>query len=198
MVVFGAIIIGWPLPLAPLQILWLNIVTDVFPAMALALEPSAPDVMEHRPRDPRQPLVDWRLARLIAWQGLLLTGVTLTAFFVGMRWYGTDGDGLRRAVTMGFMTLALAQVFHAFNARSRRQSAFTRPFANAWLGAAVLACLMLQLAAVYWPVLGVVLRTVPLTLEELTVAAACALAPVVVVEAVKLVLRWSDGRREPK
>ena len=90
------------------------------------------------------------LAGLIGWQGLLLAGVTLTAFFVGMRWYGTEGDGLRHATTMGFMTLALAQIFHAFNARSRRQSAFAQPFTNAWLWAAVLACLVLQLAAVYW------------------------------------------------
>jgi Ca2+-transporting ATPase len=112
--------------------------------------------------------------------------VTLTAFLVGMHWYGTEGEGLRRAVAMGFMTLALAQIFHAFNARSQRRSAFTRPFTNAWLLGAVLACLILQLAAVYWPVLQTVLRTVPLTAVELAVIAACSLAPVVVVEVVKL------------
>jgi Ca2+-transporting ATPase len=123
---------------------------------------------------------------LIVWQGLLLAGVTLTAFFVGLRWYGTEGGGLRRAVTMGFMALALAQIFHAFNARSQRRSALARPFTNAWLLGAVLACLLLQLAAVYWPLLQTVLRTVPLTALELLVAAACALAPVVVVEVVKL------------
>ncbi|MGH7322448.1 MAG: cation-translocating P-type ATPase, partial [Candidatus Rokuibacteriota bacterium] len=167
--VSAAIIIGWPLPLGPLQILWLNMITDVFPAMALALEPSDPDVMKQPPRDPRQPLVNTHFIGLIAWQGLLLAGVTLTAFFVGMRWYGTEGTGLRHAVTMGFMTLASAQIFHAFNARSQRRSALPRPFANAWLWAAVLACLILQLAAIYWPFLGVVLHTVPLTSEELTV-----------------------------
>jgi Ca2+-transporting ATPase len=112
--------------------------------------------------------------------------VTLTAFFVGLRWYGTEGDGLRRAVTMGFMTLALAQIFHAFNARSQRRSAFTRPFTNAWLLGAVLACLILQLAAIYWPMLQTVLRTVPLTAAELAVVATCSLAPVGVVEIVKL------------
>jgi Ca2+-transporting ATPase len=195
-VVFAAIMFGWPLPLAPLQILWLNLVTDVFPAMALALEPSAPDAMEHPPRDPRQPLVNRRLAVVIGWQGLLLAGVTLTAFFVGMRWYGPEGEGLLRATTMGFMTLALAQVFHAFNARSQRRSAFSRPFANGWLWAAVLACLVLQLAAVYWPLLQTLLRTVPLASAELVVVATAALAPIGVVEIVKLVRRWSGaGRR---
>jgi Ca2+-transporting ATPase len=188
-VVFAAIMLGWPLPLAPLQILWLNLVTDVFPAMALALEPSAPGVMKQSPRDPRQSLMTPHFVGLIAWQGLLLAGVTLTAFLVGMHWYGAEGEGLRRAVTMGFMTLALAQIFHAFNARSQRRSAFTRPFTNAWLLGAVLACLILQLAAVSWPLLQTVLRTVPLTAAELAVVAGCSLAPVAVVEVVKLRLR---------
>ena len=84
MVVFAAIMLGWPLPLAPLQILWLNLVTDVFPAMALALEPSAPGVMTQPPRDPRRSLMTPDFVALIVWQGLLLAGVTLTAFFVGI------------------------------------------------------------------------------------------------------------------
>jgi P-type Ca2+ transporter type 2C len=186
MVVFAAIMLGWPLPLAPLQILWLNLVTDVFPAMALALEPSAPGVMTQPPRDPRRSLMTPDFVALIVWQGLLLAGATLTAFFVGMHWYGTEGEGLRRAVTMGFMTLALAQIFHAFNARSQRRSAFTRPFTNAWLLGAVLACLILQLVAAYWSVLQTLLRTVPLTAMELVVVGVCSLAPVAVVEVVKL------------
>ncbi len=183
--VFAAIMLGWPLPLAPLQILWLNLVTDVFPAMALALEPSAPDVMKQPPRDPRRSLMTPDFVALIVWQGLLLAGVTLTAFFVGMHWYGTEGEGLLRAVTMRFMTLALAQIFHAFNARSQRRSAFTRPFTNAWLLGAVLACLILQLVAAYWSVLHPLFRTVPLTAMELVVVVVCSLAPVAVVEVVK-------------
>ena len=105
-----------------------------------------------------------RFVWLIAWQGLLLAGVTLLAFFVGMRWYGAEGAGLRHATTMAFMTLALAQVFHAFNARSQTRSAFTaRLFTNGWLWAAVAVCLLLQVAAVYVPFLQAVLHTVPLT-----------------------------------
>jgi P-type Ca2+ transporter type 2C len=78
--VFVAIIIGWPLPLAALQILWLNMITDVFPALALALEPSRPGVMRRPPRDPGEPLMSRRYVVLIVWQGVLLAGVTLTAF----------------------------------------------------------------------------------------------------------------------
>ena len=185
--VFAAIMIGWPLPLGPLQVLWLNMITDVFPAMALALEPSAPGVMRRPPRDPKEPLMAPRFVGLIAWQGLLLAGVTLVTFSVGMQWYGAEGSGLRRAVTMAFMTLALAQVFHAFNARSQRRSAFTdRLFTNGWLWGAMLTCVLLQVAAVYVPLLRTVLHTVPLSATDWEIVASCSLAPIAVVELVKL------------
>ncbi|MGH7267090.1 MAG: cation-translocating P-type ATPase [Candidatus Rokuibacteriota bacterium] len=188
--VFAAIMIGWPLPLAPLQVLWLNMVTDVFPAMALALEPSAPGVMRRPPHDPKEPLMAPRFVGLIAWQGLLLAGVTLVTFFVGMQRYGTEGIGLRRAITMGFMTLALAQVFHTLNARSQRRSAFTdRLFTNGWLWGAMLICVLLQVAAVYVPLLQAVLHTVPLSATDWGIVAASSLAPVAVVELVKLAQR---------
>ena len=187
LVVFLALLVGWPLPLGALQILWLNMLTDVFPALALALEPSDPDVMAQPPRDPREPLMSRPFVWLISWQGTLLAGVTLAAFFVGMRWDGADGPGLRHAITISFMTLALAQVFHAFNARSRDHSAFTaRLFTNGWLWTAVVACLLLQMAGVYVPLLQSVLQTVPLTLADWGLVLGCSLVPVGVVELVKL------------
>ena len=188
--VFAAIMIGWPLPLGALQILWINIVTDIFPAMALALEPSAPDVMKRPPRDPNEPLMTRRFVVLIVWQGLLLAGVTLLAFYIGMRWYGTEGVGMSHAVTIAFMTLTLTNVFHTFNARSQTRSAFTaRLFTNGWLWGAVLICLVLQTAAVYVPFLQVVLHTIPLTSADWGVIAACSLTPIAVVELVKVVQR---------
>ncbi len=190
MTVFAAILLGWPLPLGALQILWLNMITDVFPAMALAVENSAPDVMKRPPRNPNEPLMTPRFVGLIVWQGLLVAGVTLLAFFVGMRWYGTEGDGLRHAVTTAFMTLALAQVFHTFNARSQTRSVFTAGlFTNGWLWGAVLVCLLLQVAAVYVPLLQAVLDTVPLNAADWGVIAVCALAPVAIVELVKTLQR---------
>ena len=193
LVVFVALMIGWPLPLGALQILWLNMITDVLPALALALEPSDPDAMKRPPRNPKDALVTPRFVWLIAWQGVLLTAVTLLAFLVGMRWYGAEGPGLRHATTLAFMTLALAQVFHAFNARSKRHSAFTaRLFTNGWLWAAVAACSLLQLAAVSVPLLQSVLHTTPLTFGDWGMVLACSLAPVVVVELVKLVQPVSD------
>jgi Ca2+-transporting ATPase len=188
--VFAAIMMGWPLPLGVLQILWLNLVTDIFPAMALALEPSAPHVMKRAPRDPQAALMTPRFGWLITWQGLLLAACTLAAFGLALWWYGSTGDGLLHAETIAFMTLALAQVFHAFNARSQTQSIFTATlFTNRWLWGATVICLLLQLAAVYAPPLRHVLQTVPLTLADWTLVLLCALLPVVVVELVKLIGR---------
>ena len=196
--VFAAIVIGWPIPLAVMQILWLNLITDVLPAMALALEPSAPDVMERPPRDPREPLMTPRFAWLIVWQGVLLGGCTLAAFAVGMGWYGSEGIGLRHAVTIAFMTLAFAQIFHALNARSKARSAFTAGwFQNPWLWGAMFVCMVLQIAAVTVPFLRTVLRTVPLTAQDWGLIALFALTPVAVVELVKLSVRWGGHRGQP-
>jgi P-type Ca2+ transporter type 2C len=195
---FVAILLGWPVPLGVLQILWLNLVTDIFPAMALALEPSAPDIMTRPPRAPNEPLMTWRFGWLIGWQGTLLAGCALTSFAVGLHWYGTEGVGLRHAVTLCFMASGAAQIFHAFNARSRTRSVFTsRLFTNGWLWGAALLCSVLQVAAVSLPFLRDVLRTVPMTRSDWKLTAAAALTPVLVVELVKLVqgmpvrlLRW--------
>lgn len=193
--IFIALMIGWPLPLMALQILWLNLITDIFPAFALALEPSAPDAMRRPPRDPKEPLLTLHFVGLIVWQGLMLAGVTLLAFFVGMGWYGKEGAGLRRATTMAFTTLALTQVFHAFNARSQKRSAFTRRlFTNGWLWAAVVACLTLQAAAVYLPLLQRILQTSPPSPSDWSVIAGCSLLPVALVEITKLIRKVGDGR----
>ncbi len=184
---FLALLIGWPLPLAPLQILWLNLITDIFPAFALALEPSAPEAMKRPPRDPREPLLTWRFVTLITWQGAMLAGITLLAFGTGISLHGTEGEGLKRATTIAFMTLALAQVFHAFNARSQKRSAFTRRlFTNGWLWAAVAICLILQVTAVYVPLLQRVLHTAAPTTSDWGVIVVCSLMPVAVVEMAKL------------
>ncbi len=188
--VFATIMLGWPLPLGVLQILWLNLVTDIFPALALALEPSAPDVMRRPPRDPKESLMTPRFGWLIVWQGALLAGCTLVTFKIGLRWYGSVGAGLQHAVTLAFMTLVLTQIFHVFSARSRTRSAFSAGlFSNLWLWGAVVMCLALQLAAVYTPFLREVLHTVPLTGADWGLVVAGALVPLAVIETVKAVQR---------
>lgn len=191
--VFVAVMIGWPLPLGVLQILWLNLVTDIFPAIALALEPSAPDVMKRPPRDPKEPLMTLRFGWLIIWQGALLGGCTLVTFAIGMRRYGSEGEGLQHAVTLAFMTLALTQTLHAFNARSQTRSAFTRHlFTNGWLWGAIVVCVTLQFAAVSVPLLRDVLHTVPLGVFDWGIILVGAVVPVGVVELVKFAKRRRD------
>jgi P-type Ca2+ transporter type 2C len=190
LVVFVAILIGLPLPLGPLQILWLNMITDIFPALALAMEPSAPDMMRRPPRDPREGLINREFLSLVGWQGVLIATVTLISYVFGLHWHGTEQNGLRRASTMAFLTLALAQVAHAFNARSQMRSVFTdRLFTNGWLWAAVIVCLVLQVASVTVPLLRRVLHTAPPSASEWAIITTCSLAPVVIVELIKAVIR---------
>ncbi len=188
--VFVAIMVGWPLPLGALQILWMNLITDVFPALALALEPSAPGVMQRGPRKVAEPLVTMSLLGIITVQGILLAAVTLTAFAVALHWYGTTGDGLRQATTIAFMTLTLTQIAHVFNARSLSRSVFTsRLFSNAWLWAAVLLCLSLQAAAIYFPPLRDLLDiAVPTGIDWLLIGI-CSMLPVAAIEIAKVIGR---------
>lgn len=193
LVVFAAIVLGWPLPIGPLQILWLNIVTDVFPALALALEPTAANVMRQPPRPAQEPLLNRGFAFLIGWQAALLAATTLGAFAIAASWYGTSGPGLTRVVTITFSTLALVQTFHAFNARSRHTSAFTGLLGNPALWGAVTICVLLQVAAVHLPWLQLALETVPLTGRDWLLVVGASLVPLVVVEASKLL---APGHRD--
>lgn len=178
--VFLAIMGGLPLPLVPLQILWLNMITDVFPALALALEPSSPDVMKRGPRAPDSALLPPALMMTILGQGVLLASATLVAFYIALQ--NDSGAGHDRAVTVAFMTLGLVQILHAFNTRSRHRSLTHQLFTNGWLWTAVMLCVMLQLMAVYQPYMNRVLGTVPLGGSDWWLIITCSLAPVAIVE----------------
>ncbi len=192
--IFVPIIVGWPLPLVALQILWLNMVTDVFPALALALEPSTPGLMKRKPRDPKQPLLNALFLWMIVWQAVLLAASTLVSFYVAMQWHGVDEHGMTLSTTVAFMTLALTQVLHVFSARSTRRSAILSSFfSNAWLWAAVIGCTLLQLAAVYFVPLNRLLHTAPLAQRDWLLIGACSIAPAVVIEAVKFVRHLAYG-----
>lgn len=185
--VFIAIIIGWPLPLSAIQILWLNVITDVFPALALVLEPSSPDMMKRPPRDPKEPLMSRRFTWLVTWQATIICSVTLLAFFFALRRYEFDVNHARHAGTLAFMTLALSQIFHAFSARSQKRSAtsiFTST--NWWLWAAVILSFVFQISAVYLTSLNRLLHTVPMNTWDWSVTLALASVPVAVVELVKI------------
>ena len=136
LVLLCAALAGLPMPLLPLQILWLNMVTDTFPALALALEPGDANVMERAPRNPRETLLSGGFLMKVALYGSLITAATLAAYALEL-----DGS-VRRAQTVAFMTLAFAQLFHLANARSDEPLAGRTHVSNPYAvgGAAALDC----------------------------------------------------------
>jgi Ca2+-transporting ATPase len=179
-VLFGAIAAGLPAPLLPLQILWLNLLTDTFPALALAVEPAEPNVMRQPPRDPAAALLSGAMLRAVAGYGALIAGATIAAYAWGL------AAGPDRARTMAFLTLALAQIFHLGNARGARPVlAPAVALRNRWAVAAVVFSVGLQLAALTVEPLARVLDVVPLSPREWAVAVALALIPAAVGQALK-------------
>jgi Ca2+-transporting ATPase len=160
MLVLGAGVMGLPLPVLPLQILWLNLITDTFPALALAVEPGDPEVMKQPPRDPRAAILSRRMLAVIASYAALITFSAMAAFVWMLRSpTGTAG----RATSAAFATLGLAQSFHLGNARSAapvtsRRLALRNRYALAAVGVAVAA----QVAAVHVSPLARALHVSPL------------------------------------
>jgi Ca2+-transporting ATPase len=181
LVLLIAALAGLPLPLLPLQILWLNIVTDTFPALSLAVEPGERDVMWRKPRNPQETIFSPSFLHSIAAYALLITGVTLAAF-----WIALDGErtASTRALTMSFMTLALAQTFHLGNARSEEHVLTTRQaLSNPVAIAAVALVVFLQAVAIQFQPLAEVLRTEPLGVRDWAVCLVLGIVPAVIGQA---------------
>ena len=156
MVVGIAVAVGLPLPLLPLQILFLNLVTDVFPAFALAMGEGGEDVMRRPPRDPQEPIVTRPLWTLIVAQGLIMMLATLTAMVLARDVMTLEGSAI---VTVSFLTLAMAQIWHVFNMADPGQPLLVNDVTrNPYVWGAVLVCLGLVAAACYVPPLAEVLK----------------------------------------
>ena len=176
-----AAVAGFPLPLLPLQILYLNLVTDSFPALALAIEPAEHGVMRRRPRAPDAAILSRRFVVAIVTYGAMIAAVALAAFGIGFR-QGTDA----RAMTMAFATLGLAQGLHLGNARRRESSiAPAAVVANVWALGALALVVVLQVAAVEWGPLQRALGTQGLSRGTWFLVVALASAPAVVGQLVK-------------
>jgi Ca2+-transporting ATPase len=159
LVVALATIAGAPLPLLPLQILFLNLVTDVFPALALGVGAGTPGLMAQPPRPAGERILMREHWVLIALYGALISATVLGAMAAAVFILGLDGTG---AVTVSFMTLALAQLWHVFNMRGdNRRWLRNEITGNPWVWAALGLCLVLVGAAVYLPPLASVLSLAP-------------------------------------
>ncbi len=163
LVMLFAMILALPLPLVPIQILWVNLVTDGLPAMALGLDKPEDDVMKRKPRHPKEGVFARGLGWKVVSRGFLIGGATLLAFILS---YKTHPDHLAYAQTVAFATLVMAQLIHVFDCRSE-VSVFSRnPFGNMYLVFAVLSSLVLMLLVIYIPSLQPVFHTVPIVLKD--------------------------------
>ena len=175
MVVGLASLGGLPLPILPLQILYLNLVTDVFPAFALGASEGEANVMEHRPRDPKEPLLPRRQWVAIVAHGASITAATLAAFGLAIAALGLEAD---HAVTVAFLTLALAQIWHVFNMRDAGTNLFRNEITrNPYVWAALALCVVLILGAVYLPGLSAILGLRPPAAAEWGLAVGFSVLP---------------------
>jgi Ca2+-transporting ATPase len=182
----GAALLGVPLPLSAVQILFVNLATDGLPALALAVDPPESDLMRRRPRDPRKGIFTRAVVTLMVTGGLW-SAVSNLALFI---WAINSGRSLPEAMTMTFVSLVLIQFFKAYNYRSDRLSVLRRPFANRWLNLAIVFDLLLLAAVVYVPFLQGPFETFSLTLVDWLIVTTIALTVSPVIELAK----WMERR----
>jgi Ca2+-transporting ATPase len=166
MTMFMAMMAGLPLPLVPIQILWVNLVTDGLPAMALGVDQAESDLMQHKPRSAKENIFARRLGWKIISRGILIGVCTLGAFVLALNEGAGHSQQLIHAQTVAFATLVMAQLIHVFDCRSSRSIFHRRLLENKFLVLAVLSSLLLMLAVLYVEPLQPVFKTVPLDLRD--------------------------------
>ena len=182
----GATLLGLPLPLTAVQILYVNLATDGLPALALAVDPPEPDLMRRKPRNLRAGIFTRPVITLMMVGGLWSMVVNLGLF----AWALSSGRGAAEAITMTFVSLVLIQFFKAYNFRSDRLSVLNRPFANRWLNWAILWEIVLLFVVVYVPSLHEPFGTFSLPLVDWVIVVGLALTISPVLEAAK----WMERR----
>jgi calcium-translocating P-type ATPase len=186
MLIVSALALGWPLPMLPAQLLWLNLVTNGLQDVALAFEPGERDVLDRPPRPTREGIV----SRLL-WERTVIAGLVMGAGTLWLFAWAHDATGsIVHAQSVALTTMVVFQAFHAGNSRSERRSLFSMsPFSNRFLVLAVVAAVGLHFAALYTPLLSAILRVEPLPLEAWVRIVLVALSVIVAMEVHKLVRR---------
>ncbi|MGD8623920.1 MAG: cation-transporting P-type ATPase [Anaerolineae bacterium] len=176
-VVSLASLVNAPLPIQPLQILYLNLVTDVFPALALGVGEGEEAMMQRPPRDPQEPILRRDHWLTMGGYSLLITFAVLGIFALALTWLGMDND---QAVTVSFLTLAFAQLWHVFNMRQRNSSLLDNEIVNnPWIWGALALCTLLLLLAVYLPGLNTLLKVTDPGLAGWLAVAGASLLPLI-------------------
>ena len=187
--IFVATLMGFTI-LHPVHLLWINLITDCFPALSLGMEKADKDVMKQPPRDSNDGIFAGGMGVDIAIQGLVVALITLAAYFIGAGYSFSAAEELAsKGTTMAFIALSSAEVFHSFNMRSRRQSIFTLKKQNAFLWGAGLLSLVCTVAVVFIPPLRSAFKFTAISLADFGIAVAIAFAIVPVVEITKFIQR---------
>ena len=184
------IVLGMPLPLLPIHILWVNLVTDSLPALALGVDPEEPGLMERKPRDPKKSIFADGLWLSIIFQGIIIGVVTLIAFNLGSRTSVEEGR------TMAFVTLTLSQLAHTFNVRSIDKSIFTVGlFTNKYLIGANLLSIFLVVVLILVPQLREIFKLTLIGTEYALEVIGLSLMPIVLVEIRKVFTRARNKKK---
>jgi Ca2+-transporting ATPase len=190
-VMFIAALVGWPLPLLPIQLLWINLVTDGLPALALATDPIDPEVLTHPPRQQDAQLLDWTFLKRIAFIGFLTASVALTVFAYELY---NDSD-VAQARNAAFSALVIAELLRSFGARSETHTIFqVGLFSNVRLFAIVILSLSLQVLIHHLPILERLFGTEPLSLGQCAAWIVLGSLPLLAIELEKI-LRQSQTTR---
>lgn len=188
--VFVATLLGFVI-LKPVHLLWINLITDCFPALALGMEEAERDIMERKPRDAKDSVFSGGLGTDVIYQGILIAALTLAAYFIGHRiesgiWeIAPSADG----ITMAFLTMSMTEIFHSFNMRSQRKSVFSLKGHNKVLWGAMLFSLALTLLVIYVPFLADAFGFEHISLTEYVIAVLLAFLVIPAVEIVKWIQR---------
>lgn len=159
---FTAIALNWPIPLRPIHILWVNLVTDTLPALSLGVDPSDEDVMKEKPRSKDESVFSAGWASYLILNGIFIGGITLVAFTYGLKY-----KSLIHAQTMAFLVLSISQLFHSINNRNLKQSIFrANIFENRFLIYSIILGIVLQVIIAQVPFFNQVFGTVPLPLID--------------------------------
>jgi Ca2+-transporting ATPase len=189
LIIFIPTLLGRGSPLSAIQLLWLNLISDGAPALALGTEKGDPDIMDQTPRPPEEPIINNKMAIGVGIQTVAATATTLAAYYIGNNIGNIPGGNIDMAHTMAFVTLSLSELIRAYSARSERYSIFKLGFfSNRWMNLAVLSSFLLVMVVVYVPFLNPIFNTQPLELVEWAEVVPLFIIPFVVAELIKTFL----------
>lgn len=202
--IFLSVLFFWPVPLLPTQILWINLITDTLPAIALGIDTPDKDVMKKKPRDPKESFFAKGAGTRAVVGGVLIGLLTLAAFFFGLHEHGyalnssnIPEEVLTYARTMSFVVLAASQLFYSFAMRSATKSIFQIGlFSNIYLVGAVITGFILQLSVISITPLAKAFKVHNLTFHDWILVIGFALVPLLINEIVKVFLRMNDKEKE--